>query len=101
MGALYLFAIHHHGTSGSALQLSLFQLLPQPFNFFLELSKHGILGIFIDLWLVLDFLGAASVAQGGKGFIVVVCSGAAVRNHHCFGVATKGILSIQTSGLCG
>ena len=43
----------------------------KPGNFFLELSKEGVFGIFVDSGLVLDVLCSVRVTQSCQRFVIV------------------------------
>mmetsp|Transcript_71645 Transcript_71645/g.115663 ORF Transcript_71645/g.115663 Transcript_71645/m.115663 type:complete len:268 (-) Transcript_71645:884-1687(-) len=68
------------------------ELCLEPHDLFLVLTNHGVLGVFVDLWLVLDALSTVGVPQRGQRLVVVVVSWTKVRNHHRLGVATKRVL---------
>jgi hypothetical protein len=46
-------------------------LLFQKLQFLLLLTKHGILGVLINDWLVLDLLGSVGILEGLKGLLEV------------------------------
>lgn len=69
-----------------------FKLCSQSGNFIVELANHGVLGILIDSWLVLNIFGATSVSERADCLIAVVVRRPTVRNHYCFCITAQGVL---------
>mmetsp|Transcript_16992 Transcript_16992/g.55352 ORF Transcript_16992/g.55352 Transcript_16992/m.55352 type:complete len:383 (+) Transcript_16992:1139-2287(+) len=68
------------------------QLSAQPRDLLLELPQHGVLWVFVDLWLVLDVLGSICVTERRDGLIEVPVGRAHVCHHHRLGVAAQRVL---------
>mmetsp|Transcript_25497 Transcript_25497/g.65616 ORF Transcript_25497/g.65616 Transcript_25497/m.65616 type:complete len:280 (+) Transcript_25497:1354-2193(+) len=68
------------------------QQCAQPLYFILIFPEHGVLGVLIDAWLVLNVFGAVGIAQRGYCLLTVVVGGSHVCNHHCLSVTTQRVL---------
>ena len=75
------------------------QLVTQFGDLVVELANHGVFRVLVDTGLILDVLCSGGVPQRGQSLIQIVIGGSHVRNHDCFGVATKTIL--QYAGQLG
>ena len=73
-------------------RLHLHQHRPQLLNLVLVLLKQRVLWVFVNFRFVLNGFGSVCISQGRKCLLIVIVGGGKCSYHHCFGVASKGIL---------
>ena len=64
------------------------ELLFESFNLLSVLPQQGVLGVFVNLWLIFNALGSVCISQSWQSFLVAGRRWRNVRNHASFYVAT-------------
>jgi len=70
----------------------LFKLFSKSWDLIVKLSDHGIFGVFIDFWFILNSFCSVSISKRTDSFVCIIVGWAQVSNHDSFCITTKRIL---------